>query len=163
MTAIRKKAIKYGDDISTDLIIAGKYTKTNSLEEHRLHCMEDLDPDFLKKTEGGAFVVAGKYFGCGSSREGAPVALKAAGVSGVVAKSFARIFFRNAVNVGLPVIECDTDHISDNDILEYSLGDDHIKNITTGKDIPVGALPDIMVKIFQCGDLYNYFAETGGF
>lgn len=161
--SLEKKCIKYGDDISTDLIIAGKYTKTNSLEEHALHCMEDLDPDFGKKVADGAFVVAGKYFGCGSSREGAPVALKASGVVAVVAKSFARIFYRNSVNVGLPVIECDTDRISDGDELCYELGADSLLNKTTGERLAVRPLPEIMVKIFKSGDLYSYFKETGGF
>lgn len=161
--AFDNKCIKYGDDISTDLIIAGKYTKTNSLEEHARHCMEDLDPDFGAKVKGGAFVVAGKNFGCGSSREGAPVALKASGVTGVIAKSFARIFYRNSINVGLLVIECDTDRIADGDEVRYELGASSLLNKTTGETIPVLPLPEIMVKIIRCGDLYEYFKKYGGF
>ena len=101
------KAIVYGDDINTDLIIAGKYTKTLDIGALSSHCMEDLDPDFHQKCEGGAIVVAGKYFGCGSSREHAPIAIKESGVACVIAKSFARIFYRNAINIGLPIFECE--------------------------------------------------------
>jgi 3-isopropylmalate/(R)-2-methylmalate dehydratase small subunit len=163
MGKLASKAIKYGDDISTDLIIAGKYTKTSSLQEHADHAMEDLDPKFREKAAGGAFVVAGMFFGCGSSREGAPVALKAAGVVCVVAKSFARIFYRNAVNIGLPIVECDTDRIRDGDVLEYEIGDAKLVDRTTGESIPVRPMPGIMIDIFKAGDLCSYFKETGGF
>ncbi|MGI6703722.1 MAG: 3-isopropylmalate dehydratase [Clostridia bacterium] len=160
---IKDKVIKYGNDINTDLIIAGKYTKTLSNEELAVHAMEDLDVHFTKKVKGASIVVAGSYFGCGSSREAAPVALRAAGVSCVFAKSFARIFFRNAVNVGLPIVECDTDRINDGDTLRYVLGSSEVINETTGESIPVNPLPEIMVKIFQTGGLVQYFRETGGY
>ncbi len=103
---LKGKALKYGDDLNTDLIIAGKYTKTLDFSSLAAHAMEDIDPDFHARLELGDFVVGGENFGCGSSREQAPVALKVAGVGCVVAKSFARIFYRNAVNIGLPLIEC---------------------------------------------------------
>ncbi|MEW5921555.1 MAG: 3-isopropylmalate dehydratase small subunit [Bacillota bacterium] len=157
------KALKYGDDISTDLIIAGKHTKTLNMQELASHAMEAIDPEFAQKVKGGAFVVAGSYFGCGSSREQAPVALKEAGVVCVVAKSFARIFYRNAINIGLPLVECDTSSISDGDILEYEVGSDKLINRTTGQEMPVAPLPDIMVKILNAGGITEYFKEKGGF
>lgn len=160
---IKDKVIKYGNDINTDLIIAGKYTKTLSNKDLAIHAMEDLDIDFTKKVKDASIVVAGSYFGCGSSREAAPVALRTAGVSCVLAKSFARIFFRNAVNVGLPTVECDTDLINEGDTVRYVLGDNKIINETTGKSIPVKPLPEIMVEIFQRGGLVPYFQETGGY
>lgn len=161
---MKSRCIKYGDDISTDLIIAGKYTKTLVIDDLALHAMETLDPDFHQKADGGAkIVVAGKYFGCGSSREQAPVALKASGVELIVAKSFSRIFYRNAVNIGLPIAECDTDGIDDNDLLEYSLGDNHVTNHTKGTTIPTQALPPIMIEILNDGGIKGHFAKKGGF
>ena len=160
---IEGRAIRYGNDISTDLIIAGKYTKTTNLNELAMHAMEDLDPCFQQKVQAGGILVAGEYFGCGSSREQAPVALREAQVRCVIAKSFARIFYRNAVNVGLPIIECDTDRISDNDELEYTFGDDMLKNMTTGEDITVRPLPEMMLRIFCAGGLTQYIKENRGF
>ena len=161
---MRLKCIKYGNDISTDLIIAGKYTKTLNLSDLALHAMEDLDMDFHKKLEAGCgIIVAGKYFGCGSSREQAPVALKEAGIQCIVAKSFSRIFYRNAVNIGLPIIECDTDQIQDGNLLEYTLGDKVLKDLTAGKEYPVSEMPDIMVEILQNGGISGHFAKKGGF
>lgn len=157
------KALKYGDDISTDLIIAGKHTKTLNLQDLALHAMEDIDPEFGEKAKGGAFVVAGRYFGCGSSREQAPVALKEAGVVCVAAKSFARIFYRNAINIGLPLVECDTSNICEGDILEYEIGLDKLKVLTTGQEIMVTPLPDIMIEILKSGGITEYFKEKGGF
>ena len=160
---IKGKTIKYGDDINTDLIIAGKYTKTLSLETLALHAMEDLDSDFKEKIKKATIIVAGKNFGCGSSREAAPVALKEAGVSCIIAKSFARIFYRNAVNIGLPIIECDTDKIADGDTLYYKLGDDSIHNETSDSNIIATPLPEMMLDIFSKGGLVSFFKETGGF
>lgn len=157
------KCIKYGDDISTDLIIAGKYTKTLNIQDLVDHAMEDIDPKFAEKVKGKAFLVAGEYFGCGSSREQAPVALKESGVVCVVAKSFSRIFYRNAINIGLPIVECDTTDISDGDILEYAVGDSKLVNQTTGKTVDVAPLPEIMVEILGCGGIPAYFREKGGF
>ena len=156
--------LKYGNDISTDLIIPGKYTKTLVIQELADHAMEDLDPAFGQKvTAGNRVIVAGTYFGCGSSREQAPVALKAAGVELIAAKTFSRIFFRNAVNVGLPIVECNTDRIREGDELSYTLGESVLKNLTTGEDLPVAPLPPIMVDIMACGGITGYFKEKQGF
>lgn len=161
---MRYNCLKYGDDISTDLIIAGKYTKTLNLADLALHAMEDLDAEFHKKLgPDGGILVAGNYFGCGSSREQAPVALKESGVACVVAKSFARIFYRNAVNIGLPIIECDTDRIEDGDLLEYNLGADVLRDLTSGLSLPVSPMPDIMVEILKDGGIEGHFAKKGGF
>lgn len=157
------KALKYGDDISTDLIIAGKYTKTLNIQDLADHAMEDLDPDFQAKAKDGAIVVGGKYFGCGSSREQAPVALVAAGIKAVIAKSFARIFYRNAINIGLPLMECDTDGIGDGDRLEYTVGDAFILNTTKNARIPVSPLPEIMVRILDAGGVVPFLKEHGRF
>lgn len=158
---MQSKCVKYGNDISTDLIIPGKYTKTLVIRELADHAMEDLDPDFQKKMAAGhKIVVAGSYFGCGSSREQAPVALKAAGVELIAAKTFSRIFFRNAVNVGLPIVECDTDLIAEGDELSYTIGDSVLKNLTAGVDLPVTPLPPIMVDIMACGGIVGYFKKT---
>lgn len=157
------KVLKYGDDISTDLIIAGKHTKTLNLKELAFHAMEDIDSEFAQRVEGGVFLVAGSYFGCGSSREQAPVALKEAGVVCVVAKSFARIFYRNAINIGLPLVECDTTTISDGDILEYQMGSDKLYNRTNETETLVTPLPDIMLEILDAGGITEYYKEKGSF
>lgn len=156
---ITAKCIKYGDDVSTDLIIPGKFTKTLNNEELASHAMEDLDKDFHEKAMGGAYIVAGEYFGCGSSREQAPVALKYSGVVGIVAKTFARIFYRNAINLGIAVIECDTDKINDGDILSYCPGDSILRDETTGEIFEVKALPDVMVQILHAGGLVSYYKQ----
>lgn len=157
------KCIKYGNDISTDLIIAGKYTKTLNLQDLADHAMEDLDPDFHEKLKSCSIIVAGSYFGCGSSREQAPVALKVAGVTCVIAKSFSRIFYRNAVNIGLPILECDTDGIDDGDLLDFELSSSSINNMTKGTRLPVTPMPDIMVEILANGGIEGHFAKKGGF
>ena len=160
---ISARAIVYGDDVSTDLIIAGKYTKTLNIEELAAHCMEDLDPDFLSKCSDGAIVVAGKYFGCGSSREQAPTALLASGVRCVVAKSFSRIFYRNAVNIGLPLAECDTSVIQDGDLLEYELGGGRLLDRSTGASLPVTPLNELMRDILEAGGMVKIIKTYGGF
>lgn len=150
---ITKRAIVYGDDINTDLIIAGKYTKTLNISDLADHCMEDLDPDFHEKCKDGAIVVAGKYFGCGSSREQAPTALKESGVKCVVAKSFSRIFYRSAINLGLPLVECDTSQIHDGDMLEYEFGGQKLVDKTTSQVIEVQPLPKLMLNILKNGGM----------
>jgi 3-isopropylmalate/(R)-2-methylmalate dehydratase small subunit len=160
---LKGKALKYGDDIDTDRIIAGKYTKTLDLRELADHVMEDLDADFRSRLQPGGFVVAGRNFGCGSSREQAPVALKQVGVGCIVAGSFARIFYRNAINIGLPLVECDTDAIREGDVLEYELGGDSLLNLTTNGRSGVTALPPIMVRILAEGGLVNYLKRYGDF
>lgn len=158
---LQSKSIKYGDNIDTDVIIPGKYTKTLIMEELAEHVMEDLDPQFKSKLEKGNFLIAGRNFGCGSSREQAPLALKHAGVACIVAKSFAGIFYRNAINIGLPLIECDTEKINDGDILKYELGSETIYNVTTRQAIQVKPLPQIMVNILMEGGLVNYLKKFG--
>lgn len=158
---LRGKAIKYGDNIDTDAIIPGKYTKTLDMQELANHAMEDLDPYFKSRIVRNDFVIAGKNFGCGSSREQAPLALKHAGVGCIVAKSFARIFYRNSINIGLPLIECDTDRIEDGDVLEYVVGSKIIENITTHREIEVTGLPPIMIGILMEGGLVEYLKRNG--
>ncbi len=153
---MKSRVIKYGDNISTDLIIAGKYTKTLNVQNLRDHAMEDLDPNFHQKAEDRKMIAAGNYFGCGSSREQAPVALKVSGIRCVLAKDFSRIFYRNAINLGLCVAECDTDLMEDGDEIEYSAGSAVIHNLTRKIDIPVAPMPDIMRDILAAGGVVNY-------
>ena len=161
---IQGKAHKFGDDINTDYIISGKYKfKTLDMNELAKHVMEDLDPDFYSKIETGDFIVAGRNFGCGSSREQAPLAIKHANIGAVLAKSFARIFFRNAINTGLPVIECDTDQIDAGDKLSVDLGTGKLVNETKNKDIEIKQLPEVMIKILNDGGLAEHFKKHGGF
>ncbi len=160
---MRGKVFKYGNDVNTDGIIPGKYTKTLDLAQLAAHVMEDLDPTFRDRVAPGDFVVAGGNFGCGSSREQAPVALKAAGVSCVVAVSFARIFYRNAINVGLPLVECDTSGINDGDTLSFTLGSDELIDETTGRTIAVAPLPQVMVDILRADGLAPFIREHGGY
>ena len=156
------KALVYGDNINTDLVIAGKYTKTLNFNDLVLHCMEDLDPEFGKKLEQGDILVAGDNFGCGSSREQAPIALKYSGVGAILAKSFARIFYRNAINVGMPVLVCDTERIHDGDRLEVDM--DNGRVIINGKEeISCQALSPIMQSILEKGGLVEFLKEKGDF
>lgn len=158
------KAHKFGDDVNTDYIISGKYKfKTLDMRELASHVMEDLDPDFARKVKPGDFIVAGKNFGCGSSREQAPLAIKYADVSAVLAKSFARIFYRNAINTGLPVVECDTDRIEAGDELEVDLEKGVIRNLTQGTEIAIKPLPGVMLRILSDGGLAAHFRKHGGF
>lgn len=151
---LKGKAIKFGDDISTDHITPGRYFHLRgNMEELAKHTLEDADPDFTKKVEPGDFVVGGRNFGLGSSREHAPRVIKICGVSAVLAKSFARIFYRNAVNVGLPVIECDTDRIDDGDRLEVHLEEGKIRDLTKGEDISFAPIPGFMLRMLQEGGL----------
>ncbi len=158
---LKAKCIKYGDDINTDLIIAGKYTKTLNIQDLADHAMEDIDPEFSTKVKGGAFVVAGSYFGCGSSREQAPVALKESGVVCVLAKSFSRIFYRSAINIGLPIAECDTEKIDDGDMLEYDSADGLVRDLTNGAVLESAPLPEIMAEILRRGGIAGYLKKYG--
>ena len=161
---ICSKAIVYGDDVNTDLIIAGKYTKTLNVQDLVDHCMEDLDGKFHEKIKAGCeIIVSGKYFGCGSSREQAPVALKNSGVKCIVAKSFSRIFYRSAINIGLPIVECDTSFIEPGDEIAYELGGDTLTDVTKGVAVKVEPLPGLMVKILAEGGMVNYIKANGGF
>lgn len=156
---IQGRLLKYGDNIDTDVIIPGKYTKTLNMSDLAGHVMEDLDPGFKDKV--APFLVVGKNFGCGSSREQAPLALKHAGVRCIVAKSFARIFYRNAVNIGLIILEADTEGIKKDDVLRYSPGSDALDNLTTGKIITVKKQPEIIVNIVAEGGLLSYLKKNG--
>lgn len=158
------KAHKFGNDVNTDYIISGKYKfKTLDMKELAKHVMEDLDPNFYEKVKAGDFIVAGSNFGCGSSREQAPLAIKYADVGAVLAKSFARIFYRNAINTGLPVVECDTGQIEPGDELYVDLSAGVIANKTKGITIPVKPLPDVMIKILNDGGLAPHFRKYGGY
>lgn len=161
---MKGKAHKFSDDISTDLIAPGRYFHLRSqLGELAKHVLEDADPEFVKKVKPGDFVVAGKNFGCGSSREHAAIVIKMSGVSAVLAKSFARIFYRNAVNVGLPVVECDTDKILDGDELKLHLEEGMIKNLTQDTAIDFHPLPKFMVSILSDGGIVEYLKKHHGF
>jgi len=159
------KAHKFGDDINTDLIISGKYKfKSLDIKDMSTHLMEDIDPKFHSKISKGDYIVAGRNFGCGSSREQAPLVIKAAGISAVIAKSFARIFFRNAINVGLPLIECkDADKIDAGDVLEVDLDKGIVFDKTKNVKLEVKPLPNVMIKILQDGGLAEHFKKYGGF
>ncbi len=159
---LRGKAWKFGDDISTDHITPGRYYHLRSnMPELAKHVMEDADPEFPKKMKPGDFIVAGKNFGMGSSREHAPLAIKIAGISAVIAKSFARIFYRNAINVGLPVLIADTDKIDAGDEIEADLSSGIIRNLTKGIEIPTTPLPGIMIGILNEGGLVEYVKKRG--
>jgi 3-isopropylmalate/(R)-2-methylmalate dehydratase small subunit len=161
---LQGRAHCFGDDVNTDYIIAGKYKfKTLDMKELACHVMEDLDPDFAKKVQPGDFVVSGSNFGCGSSREQAPLALLNAGVAAVLATSFARIFYRNAINTGLPVVECDTAGISAGDELLVDLDGGILKNLTKQTDTPIKPLPDFMLKVLADGGLAAHFVKYGTF
>jgi len=161
---LRGKALKFGDDISTDLIQPGRYNYLRSnLPELAKHVLEDADPTFASEVKKGDFIVAGKNFGLGSSREHAPAILKLAGVSAILAKSVARIFFRNAINVGLPVLICDTDKIKDGDDLEIDLASGTIVDLTNGTKLTSGVIPDVMLKILSEGGLVPYIKEYSDF
>ncbi|MFW6381506.1 MAG: 3-isopropylmalate dehydratase small subunit [Bacillota bacterium] len=154
----------FGDDVNTDYIISGKYKfKTLDMNELATHVMEDLDPDFYDRIDEGDLIVAGSNFGCGSSREQAPLAIKHAGIGAVIAKSFARIFYRNAINVGLPVIEADTDKLEAGDSLEIDLEAGEINNLTRDLSLTVTPLPRVMIKILNDGGLAGHFRKHGGF
>ena len=158
------KAWKFGDDISTDHIAPGRFfhLRTN-LPELAKHVLEDADLEFAQKMSPGDFVVAGSNFGLGSSREHAPHVLKIAGVNAVLAKSFARIFFRNAINIGLLAIECDTDRINQDDELELDLQVGIIRNKTQVTDIKITPLPEVMIKILNDGGLAKHIEKHSDF
>lgn len=161
---LKGKAFKFGNDINTDYIISGKYKfKTLDMKELAKHVMEDLDPHFYEKISEGDMIVAGSNFGCGSSREQAPLAIIYAGISCVLASSFARIFYRNAINTGLPVIECDTSKIEEGDELQVNLEKGIVLNVTKNLEIPITPLPRVMIKILSDGGLIKHFQKYGDF
>lgn len=161
---LRGRAFKFGDSISTDHIIPGRFAHLRSnLPELAKHVMEDADPIFVTRVKMGDFIVAGGNFGLGSSREHAPLVIKMAGVSAILAKSVARIFFRNAINLGLPVLICDTDKINDGDELEADLKAGIIRDITNGAQLTFGKIPEIMLRILDEGGLLPYVQKHGDF
>jgi len=161
---LKGKAFKFGDGISTDHIIPGRYAYLRSnLPELAKHVMEDADPDFAAKVNKGDFIVGGSNFGLGSSREHAPLVIKMAGVSAILAKSVARIFFRNAINLGLPVLICDTDGICEGDELEVDLAKGTVYDKTSGQKLSFGRLPEVMLDILGQGGLVPYIQKHGDF
>ncbi len=152
---------KFGDNIDTDVIIPARYLNTSDSEELAAHCMEDYDNNFMKKMKSGDIMVAGENFGCGSSREHAPIAIKSAGISCVIAKSFARIFFRNAINIGLPIFESAEvfEQSQQGDVLEVNTDQGIIRNMTKQKEFQITPLPDFMQNIISAGGLVEYVKE----
>lgn len=155
------KVFKYPDNVDTDVIIPARYLNTSDAEELALHCMEDIDKNFVKEVKTGDVMVAGWNFGCGSSREHAPLVIKTCGTGCVIAKSFARIFYRNAINIGLPILECEkaADEISAGDSVEVNFDTGIIKNLTTGKEYKAQPFPEFIQKIIKAGGLLASLKE----
>ncbi|WP_297422486.1 3-isopropylmalate dehydratase small subunit [Clostridium sp.] len=156
--SVKGKVFKYGDNVDTDVIIPARYLNTSDAKELAAHCMEDIDVDFVKNVKDGDIIVANKNFGCGSSREHAPLAIKTAGVSCVIASTFARIFYRNAINIGLPILECDeaVKSIDAGDELEVDFSTGLIKNLTKNQEYQGEAFPEFMQKIIDNDGLIGY-------
>lgn len=164
MTTLEGKAYKFGDNISTDHIAPGRlFHLRSNLPELAKHVLEDADPEFASKMSKGDFVVGGNNFGLGSSREHAPQIIKIAGVGAVLAKSFARIFYRNAINIGLLLIECDTDKINAGDELEIDIKQGFVYNKTQNIKLPFPPLPDVMIKLLNEGGLVSHLNKHGDF
>lgn len=153
-----RKSWKFGDNIDTDLIIPARYLNTSDPQELAKHCLEDADPNFAANVRSGEIIVGGKNFGCGSSREHAPLAIKAAGVSCVIAASFARIFFRNALNIGLPILESPeaAEDINNGDELEIDFNKGEIINLSKNKVYSTTPFPEFMQQLIACGGLIEY-------
>jgi 3-isopropylmalate/(R)-2-methylmalate dehydratase small subunit len=153
--------LKYGDNVDTDVIIPARYLNTSDHKELASHCMEDIDKTFVTRVQQGDIITAGQNFGCGSSREHAPIAIKASGVSLVIAKSFARIFYRNAINIGLAIVECPeaADNISEGDKVEADMDNGIIRNLTTGQEFKAAPFPDFVQKIIENGGLMESIAK----
>ena len=152
------RVFKYGDNVDTDVIIPARYLNAPSPEDLAKHCMEDIDIDFVKNVEAGDIMVGGANFGCGSSREHAPIAIRASGISCVIAKSFARIFYRNAINIGFPILECPeaVDKISAGDKVSVDFASGVITDETTGEKFQAMAFPAFINGIIECGGLLEY-------
>ena len=155
------KVFRYLDNVDTDVIIPARYLNTSDFKELALHCMEDLDTQFTLKVEKGDIIVADKNFGCGSSREHAPLAIKESGISCVIARTFARIFYRNSINIGLPILECPKacDAIEQGDIVEVNFDNGKITDISKGLEFQAEPFPGFMQEIINCGGLANYMRE----
>ena len=162
---LKAKAFVFGNDINTDYIISGKYKfKSNDMREMAKHAMEELDPNYFERVSPqGGFLVAGTNFGCGSSREQAPLVLINSNTKAVLAQSFARIFYRNAINTGLPLVECDTTRINEGDDLDVDLEAGVVRNLTTNEDITFAPLPPVMATLLADGGLVAHFNKNEGF
>ncbi|MDR1641238.1 MAG: 3-isopropylmalate dehydratase small subunit [Clostridiales bacterium] len=156
-------AYKYGDNVDTDVIIPARHLSTQDPKELASHCMEDIDKDFPKKVKPGDVIAAGKNFGCGSSREHAPIAILASGVSCVIASSFARIFYRNSINIGLPIMECQeaSEKIKAGDEIEADFSTGKIKNLTTGETYQAEPFPQSILELIEAGGLVNRTKKRG--
>lgn len=161
MKAAKGTVFKYGDNVDTDVIIPARYLNSSDPSELASHCMEDIDKDFIAKVQNGDIMVATKNFGCGSSREHAPIAIKAAGISCVIAETFARIFYRNAINIGLPIIECSeaAKDIEAGDVVEVNFDTGVITDMTKGTSYKGQAFPEFMQKIIAAEGLVNYINQ----
>ena len=155
---LKGKVHKYGADVNTDVIIPARYLNVSDPAELAKHCMEDIDKDFVSRVQPGDIIMATTNFGCGSSREHAPLAIKTVGISCIIARSFARIFFRNAINIGLPLLECEeaVDKTDAGDILEIDLSNGKIKNPTSGMTFTAKPYPDFMAELISAGGLIEY-------
>lgn len=160
---VKGRVFKFGDDVNTDVIIPARYLNDPSLENMAKHCMEDIDPEFPKQDHTGDIMAGGWNFGCGSSREHAPVSIKACGVSCVIAASFARIFYRNAINIGFPILECPeaAEAIAAGDTVSVDFETGTIIDETTGQEFKAAAFPPFIQKIIKAGGLINYRKEEG--
>jgi 3-isopropylmalate/(R)-2-methylmalate dehydratase small subunit len=158
---LKGKVHKYGENIDTDVIIPARHLNLVEPDDLAAHCMEDIDAEFLSRVQPGDIMVATTNFGCGSSREHAPIAIKAVGISCIIAKSFARIFFRNAINIGLPLLECEeaVDNIEAGDQVEVDLSSGSIKNLNSGKVFTAEPYPDFMSELIAAGGLIEYTRE----
>ena len=161
---MKGRAFKYGDNVDTDVIIPARYCTGYTVEELAPHALEDLDPAFVQRVEPGDMLVAGRNFGCGSSRENAPIAIKGAGVACVIAKSFARIFYRNSINIGLPILECPdaVEGIEDGDRVEVDLSTGTISNLTRGGEWKAAPFPEGIREIIELGGLVEYVKRRVG-
>ena len=159
---VRGTVHRYGSDVDTDVIIPARYLNTASAEELAAHCMEDIDPDFVKNVKAGDIIVAEDNFGCGSSREHAPIAIKASGVSLVIANTFARIFYRNSINIGLPILECPeaVSRIRAGDVVSCDLAKGEIRNETTGETFQAQPFPPFIQRIIDAGGLLKSLANA---
>ena len=160
---IHGKVHKYGDNVDTDVIIPARYLNVSDPEHLRAHCMEDIDKNFAETVKNGDIMVGGENFGCGSSREHAPMAIKASGISLIIAKSFARIFYRNSINIGLPILECREacDDIDKGDEVEADLSLGIIKNLTKGKEYKAIPFPEFITELISAGGLVSYVNKKG--
>jgi 3-isopropylmalate/(R)-2-methylmalate dehydratase small subunit len=161
---LKGRVFKFGNDVDTDAIIPARYLSTSDPDVLKKHCMEDADPEFPRKVNKGDIIVAGKNFGCGSSREHAPIAIKACGVSCVIASSFARIFFRNSFNMGLPIFESEeaAAAIAEGDTVEVDAGSGLIRDLTTGKQFQARPIPLFMQELIADGGLMEHIQKCGG-